>query len=445
MANIKFYPYQNSGKCKVYLRLKLGILKDFRLSTGLTIQDATAWNKKTNLPTEKTVLNKNLKTRLGELCKELSNFIDEIEKDENKSLLDIQSSDIKSLIQTFNNLEPITDKDLLIPFAEWFCKDLEKRDYKKNEVKYKLKQNTISKYLNFTKVLTNYQNHLGNKIKLSEVDEVFVNEFLIYLTDVKELSINTKGRYVKRLKTILKDAQIKGFKVNPEYILIKGFQDETVVTFLTFDEIDQIINKEMPTERLAIAKDWLIIACYTAQRISDLHRFGKKNIQNIQGGRYITAKQFKTKKNIEIPIHYKVDAVLKKYKNNFPPRYTDNEQSQRSMLSLYIKEVCRISGIKENVYGRFNGKMGFYPKYKLISPHSGRRSFASNFYNLPNWSIQEIMNISGHETEKNFFLYIDKTDPTLSRNARNKFDEMERIDNEQKQPKLTVLKNTSTI
>lgn len=444
MANIKFYPYRNKGECKIYLRLRLGATKDFRLSTGLTIENAKDWSeKKTNFPKTSTTKGKNLKKTLENLYTNINDFILSIEKDSEISVRDIQSKDIKRIIQKFNNLEPITSKDLLIPFAEWFCKDLANRDYKKNEVKYKLKQNTIDKYLNFTKILKNYQTYLGCEIKLSEIDEVFVNDFLDYLTDVKPLSINTKGRYVKRLKTILKDAQIKGFKVNPEYVLLKGFQDETIVTFLTFEEIDQIINKEMPTERLAIAKDWLIIACYTAQRISDLHRFSKKNIQTIQGGRYISAKQFKTKKNIEIPIHYKVDAILKKYKNNFPPRYTDNEQSQRSMLSLYIKEVCRLSGIKESVYGRFNGKMGYYPKYKLISPHSGRRSFASNFYNLPNWSIQEIMNITGHETEKNFLIYIDKSDPTLSRNARTKFDEMERIDKEKKEPQLTVLKNVT--
>lgn len=440
MANIKFYPQKAKGECKVYLRLNIGRNKDFRLSTGLTIQDAKNWNNKTNLPTEKTANNKNLKNRLSALYKEISNFIDIIEKDENKSILDIKSSDIKSQIQSFNNLDPITNKDLLIPFSEWFCKDLLKRDYKKNEVKYKLKQNTIDKYLNFTKVLNNYQNHLGYEIKLSEVDQDFVNEFLTYLTEVKELSINTKGRYVKRLKTILKDAQVQGLNVNPEYILLKGFQDETVVTFLTFEEIDKIIEKDMPTERLAIAKDWLIIACYTAQRISDLHRFNSNNIQTIQGGRYITAKQFKTKKRIEIPIHYKVEAVLKKYNDNFPPKFTDNEQSQRSMLSLLFKEVCRISRITESVYGRFHGKMGYYPKHKLISPHTGRRSFASNFYNLPNWSIQEIMNITGHETEKNFLAYIDKSDPTLSRNARNKFDEMELNDKQMKQPKLSLIK-----
>ena len=51
------------------------------------------------------------------------------------------------------------------------------------------------------------------------------------------------------------------------------------------------------------------------------------------------------------------------------------------------------------------------------------------------------MNITGHETEKNFLAYIDKSDPTLSRNARNKFDEMERTDKKTEQPQLSLIKN----
>nr|WP_299168792.1 phage integrase SAM-like domain-containing protein [uncultured Allomuricauda sp.] len=442
IPNIKFYPSKEKGECKVYLRLKLGTIKDMRLSTGQTIHDATKWNPRTHLPNESSASNKKLKKNLQELENLIKQNIDGLEKDESKSVRDIEGKDIKKLIQGFNNLEPLTDKDLLVNYAEWYCKDLPKRTYKRNDVQYKLKQNTIDKYVNFNNILKMYQQHLGHEIQLTEVDEVFANDFLEYLTDIEPKSINTKGRYVKRLKTIIKDAQLKGCKVNPKYSLIKGFQDENIVTYLTFDEIDDIIQAEMPNERLEIAKDWFIIACYTAQRISDLHRFSKKNIQTIQGGRYIAAKQFKTNKNLEIPIHYKVEKVLKKYKDNFPPKFTENEQSQRSMLSTLIKEVCRIAGIKDKEYGRFNGVKGTYPKYKLVSNHTGRRSFACNFYNLPNWSVQEIMNITGHDNEKNFLTYIDKSDPTLSRNARNKFDEMERMDKERK-PQLEIIKRKS--
>ncbi len=251
--------------------------------------------------------------------------------------------------------------------------------------------------------------------------------------------MNTKCRYVKRLKTILKQAEIKGLKVNPKYNLIKGFEGENIVTFLTFEELERVIETPMPTERLDIARDWFIIASYTAQRISDLFRFTEKNIQTIEGGRYIVFKQFKTGQFVEVPIHYHVENILKKYNDKFPPRFTDNEQSNRSILSQLIKDVCKEAKINEIVRGRFNGKIDNYPKHKLISNHTGRRSFCSNFYGQPGWTTPMIMNISGHINETNFYKYIDKEDRTLSRNARALFDTM-RIRSEEHQQEGNQLK-----
>ena len=134
---------------------------------------------------------------------------------------------------------------------------------------------------------------------------------------------------------------------------------------------------------------------------------------------------------------------MKKYDNGFPPKFSENEQSQRSTLSTLIKEVCRTSGIREKVDGRYNGVKGNYAKHRLISNHTGRRSFACNFYNLGTWSTQEIMNITGHVNERNFYAYIDKSDRTLSKIARGKFDEMEQKDKEPKKPQLSIVKKTS--
>lgn len=445
MANVKFYPYRKKGECKVYLRLKIGTQKDFRLSTGLTIKDANDWNPRTNYPktTGKNANgaeNKNLKRALESLYKAIDNYILTIEKDESLSIRDIRSIDIKQVIDRFNNLEPLMEQDFLIGYAEHFTKQLHNKTYTRNGVQHRYTQNTINKYANFTKVLRRYQEYLGKEIKLIDVNETFGYDFLDYLTEIEERSVNTKGRFIKRLKTIVKDAESNGIKVDPDYNKLKGFEDETIVTFLNFNEIDRIIEKEMPSERLEIAKDWFIISLFTSQRISDLHRFTKNNIQTIQGGRFISFKQFKTGKPIEVPIHYRVEEVLKKYKGNFPPKFTENEQSQRSMLSTLIKEVCKLSGITYVVDGRYNGVKGRYPKYQLISNHTGRRSFACNFYNLPNWSIQEVMNITGHDNTVNFYKYIDKTDRTLSINARSKFDQMEQEDKERRKVKLTIVK-----
>ena len=443
MATIKFYPHKAKGESKIYIRLKIGKIKDIRQSTQLTIEEAGDWNTEKQIPRASTSKNKNLASSLRDLKKQIEDSIDNVEKSKTESLRDINGKWLKGII--LNNVNEVlpTNLDYLDNYAQHFSDSLKHRFYIKKGVKHPYQQKTIDKYLNITRHFQEYKKHLGTEIEIIDIDEKWVNGFLNYLTVTKDLSLNTKGKFITRLKTILRNAEDNDIKVNPKYKNIKSFEDENIVTFLTFKDIEAIIEKPMPTERLQIAKDWFIISCYTAQRISDLFRFTKGSIRNIEGGNYIVFKQYKTKKAIEIPIHYQVKNVLERYHGDFPPNLSDNEQSNRSMLSALIKEVCRISGIREKVRGRYNGVTATYPKYKLISNHSGRRSFASNFYNLSGWSNQMIMNVTGHDTERSFLKYIDKEDNTLSRMNRAMFDQMEIIDQEKKEANLRVVKNAS--
>lgn len=45
-------------------------------------------------------------------------------------------------------------------------------------------------------------------------------------------------------------------------------------------------------------------------------------------------------------------------------------------------------------------------KWELISSHTARRSGATNLYNTGRIRINEIMQVTGHTTEKSFMRYI---------------------------------------
>lgn len=427
MATQRFYPQSKNGECKIYIRLTLKRGKDFRLSTKQTIKDASTWNYGTNLPKKTTENNKRLFSTLKELENHIEDEIFKIEKSKEKSINDLSSKWLKSVILDFYNETPTEDKELLIPYAKAHAECLLTKTYLRNGIKIPYSIKTIDKFRNIAKQLELYQNHINRKIKISDVDVDFAEAFLGFLTTEFNRAVNTKGVYVKRLKNIVKNAELDGKKVNIKYKGIQGFEDETIVTFLTFEEIDKIIETKMPNEKLQIAKEWLIIGCYTSQRISDLYRMKKQMISNEDNFRYISFKQFKTKKWVKVPIHYKIENILQKYNSNFPPNLNEDEKSNRTNLSKQMKEVCKLAGIKEIVRGRYNGVIGHYPKHELIQNHSCRRSFCSNFYNL-GWEIQMIMEISGHETEKSFYKYIDKSNFYLSKQVANKFAQMKADD-----------------
>jgi integrase len=426
MATIKFYPYNKSGASKIYVRILIGRLKDIRQSTGLDIADVKNWSIDTNLPKQTSAIDKKLRNRLNELHEVLSDLIDHYTLDADKSLKSLNGRIIKEAINQFNNLESTDDKDILHVFADYYAKSLSKRTFTRKGHKYNYKPLTIYKYQNFANILKEFSELKGTQFLIADVDNNFADDFLNYLVEVKGHSVNTQGKFIRRLKTVVKNAQSQGLKVNPDYTLIKSFEDERIVTYLTFDELDQLQKHDLDNnERLIIARDWFIISCFTAQRISDVQNFNTSQIKIYDGVEYLCFKQYKTPKSVEVPIHYKVKAILKKYKG-FPPRFTDNQDSQRSMLSQLIKKACQKAKINESVDGKYLGKRDFYPKYKLISNHTGRRSFACNFYGLDGWTLPTIMAITGHESEKSFLYYIDKEDNTLSRRAGAMFEEMEK-------------------
>ncbi|WP_219010241.1 tyrosine-type recombinase/integrase [Aquimarina litoralis] len=457
MASIKFYPYlpkgkdkNYKGKSKIYIRLTIKRITDkdhrgtkyldFRLSTTQTIEDTSTWDYNKNYPKKNSASNKNLHSVLYDLERYIDEEILKQERSTDQSINDFTSDKLKRLIVGFFNDEPLEDLDLLIPYAKDFALKLKSKTYNRNGTNYKFTQNTVDKYLNFANKLEVYEKHLNRKIKIVDVDDEFSNGFLNYLQDNRSMAINTLGRFAKRLKTVIRDAESKGRKVSPKYHKIKGFEDETVVTYLTFDEIDTIIEKKMPTKQLQVAKDWLIIGCYTGQRISDLFRMNNKMFISEDDIDYIRLKQFKTKENVLIPIHYKVRNVLEKYSGDFPPNFYKNEKSNRTLLSNLMKEVCEISGIKQMEKGRYNGVIGMYPKYKLIQNHTCRRSFATNFYGLKEWSTPEIMSITGHKTEKNFLKYIDNKDFHLNKKAGQNMKYMEERDKQKKKQQTQKLR-----
>ena len=113
------------------------------------------------------------------------------------------------------------------------------------------------------------------------------------------------------------------------------------------------------------------------------------------------------------PFPSKVQFILDKRKGHFPQSFGQTRGSAMTIFNRYIKEVCRLAKINEEIEGaRVNPKTnrkenGKFKKYKLITSHICRRSFATNNYgNIP---TPYLMHITGHGSEREFLNYIGKT------------------------------------
>ena len=215
----------------------------------------------------------------------------------------------------------------------------------------------------------------------------------------------------KDIRSVCKEAQFYKIEISNELLLINSKLKNTPTPkiYLSVDELKKIEALNNLPEHLDNVRDWLIISCYTGQRISDFKRFDTDMIRKQNDRIFIDIKQDKTDKNVSIPLLPIIKDILKKRNGKFPRTISDQRYNG------YIKEVCRLAEIDEDTKGKLTTvtdvgnrkEAGIYEKWQLITSHVGRRSFATNFYGkLPTSYIKDI---TGHGTEAMLLKYIGKT------------------------------------
>jgi integrase len=289
-------------------------------------------------------------------------------------------------------------------------------EYRKHEIK----PTSIKKYNVIKHKLERMQTDRKRPILIKEVNDSFKNEFVSYQKN-NGYAQNTIQRELVFIKTFCKHARFIGLETNPQLDSIKIERAKAEKIYLTFDELEAIERKEFENDYLDNARDWLIISCYTGQRISDFLRFTPDMIRIEKSQRLLEFTQKKTGKIMTVPLHNKVIQILEKRGGNFPRQISDQRYND------YIKEVCKLTGLKSKIQGgkqieTINGirkVSGVYQKYELVTSHIGRRSFATNFYGkIPTTFL---IYITGHSSEAMFLNYIGKSNKDLALEISNYF------------------------
>lgn len=278
------------------------------------------------------------------------------------------------------------------------------------ERKTSIKKSTIKKLGSIKKRLKSFEDD-HDPVYIPEVNKGFKTKLFGWMDD-NGYGHNTKLQMLKNLLTICNHAKEKnGLATHPDLpTLMKGEKyKKTPHVYLNNNDLSKIRNAEIKDKRLDIARDWLIISCETAQRISDFLKFTKSDIVDIDGEPFLNIEQEKTATPVYI---YLVDImyILEKYNGDFPPMFTNNVDSNETIYNELIKEVCELAEINETVKANLRQsknnryKIVEVPKYKAVSSHIGRRSFATNYYGKI--STELLMSQTGHKGEKQFLDYV---------------------------------------
>ena len=325
--------------------------------------------------------------------------------------------------------------------TNYIQKYIDEAPYKQNQKKETgLSNGRVQNLKLFKNTILRYEAETikGKIILIKDVNLQFVEKYKIWLFNQK-YSVNYVGKNIDNLKTICLDASKNDIETSTQIKNIKGISESREpedIVFLSEEEQEQIKNVPLIREALINARKFLLLGCLIGQRGGDLLNITEKNIKEVNGMKIIELKQQKTGKLVAVPL---LPEALEIIESGLPYKIS------LARFNEYIKDVCEIAEINEPITAKIKVtsrnplKVETKPKYKFITSHVCRRSFATNFYGRIPTPV--LMNITAHGTEKVFLLYIGKT---TYDNAYQMLEYFSKLAPKDKTPQLEVIHNTGT-
>ena len=306
-------------------------------------------------------------------------------------------------------------------FISQFIRECETGKRKKKGGTTNVAPGTIKSYKGFQSQLKEYQETRLRVIDFTDLTLDFYNDFRLFLTD-KEYSPNTIARMVKICKTICYAAE--QLKLMDAKNVRSGFDviyKDVDNVYLTEERIQELYEYDLSNRPAwEKVKDVFVVGCLTGQRVSDYKRINSNMIVTLtDGNRYIKLKQEKTGNTVYIPLDYRVDTILNKYKGELPKVYDQK-------INDHIKEIGEALGWTEIVeLEEQRGAMEYTAKKRfcdLLKTHTCRRSLATNMQKA-GASLSSIMAITGHSSEQQLktYLKLDESEKSMLAAKENYF------------------------
>lgn len=415
---------------QVYLRLKDTTHKiDTMCGTGISVVKSEFKDGEIKSVNSKNFSSAILKAEVNQKNKEIDN--------QNKKLGDFK----KDVIFAYNNRN---DYDVIN--SKWLKKvlfDDDNRDRTPNElIKYfdyyiSERENEISvasvkKLKNVRNRFSEYISAKNKNILIQQLDNQFRADFKKWFINNEGYHFNTFKKQIKVLVTVCNYAtSVTKKALHPDTSKLNTGDSmrtkETDYIALSFKELKQIEQTELKIKELDVTRDWLLICCYTAQRISDFLNYSASDIVVLDdNNKYLDITQAKTGKQVYIPLNDVVLSILEKYNGNFPPLYSTSKALNEQTFNALVKRVGSKCGINEIIesYKKVDNRLKLIKeeKYNFITGHSGRRSFATNYFGIIPTAL--IIAITAHSSEQNLKFYIKAKPENLAKSFTKKLNEI---------------------
>ena len=213
---------------------------------------------------------------------------------------------------------------------------------------------TLDRYKTVFKHLQEFMKHNYNvsDICFNRINHKYITDFEFYLKSERNCGHNSAIKYIKNFKKIVRIAIASDLITKDPFLNYKVQLKVVKREFLSEEEIQTMLEKDLHTHRLEIVRDIFIFCCYTGLAYSDVKKLSKDSIViGIDGEKWIKTNRTKTGTRSNIPLLPPALKILKKYENS-PLSVSKGVllpvlSNQKS--NAYLKEVADLCGIKKNL------------------------------------------------------------------------------------------------
>ena len=298
---------------------------------------------------------------------------------------------------------------------------------------------TVAKYRTTQKVLDMFSKRVwGRPIQFDELDARFVGLFAKFRGEgqgkIKGVGVNTVAKDMAVIKTWMKTSFQREVHNNRKWET-QAFKPREVRVekpHLTIEEVTQLEQFKIPkkvhnngVERTSwdTVRDYFVIACWTAARVSDLKQFRdliairyKENGNSCpQELKFI---QSKTNSTVTVPLLDPVKRIVNRYNGKLPKLPNESKMNQT------IKLVCKAAGLDRVIEQASTDvkskEVSRNALWEVVTNHTARRTFATNVYSKNIMSLGELMSLTGHESESSLMTYLNVSRGDVSKRATDR-------------------------
>jgi len=261
---------------------------------------------------------------------------------------------------------------------------------------------TLERYQTSLKLTKEFLKHKYNRddIYLSELQFNFITDYEFFLKTVRGNSHNTASKYLRNFKKIIRIAVVNGWLKRDPFLAYKCSLREVKRDYLTQDELDRIMAKRFPSERLTHVRDVFVFCCYTGLAYVDVFKLSSSDIsRGIDGEYWLFTERRKTGVSSNVPLLPPALEILEKYEG-----YAEAMNGKQLLpvitnqkLNAYLKEIADVCGI--------NKKLTF---------HIARHTFATTVTLTNGVPIESVSSMLGHKNLRTTQIYAKVVEKKVS-------------------------------